>query len=98
MKKTVRVTIEREFVIDIPDHLLTPENIAEFEGSMWHLESEDKREELFEYVARCAAYEHPYAEGMGYFGTERMKARADNPKDFIVVDELYDFAEMEITE
>lgn len=96
MKKTVRVTIEKEFHIEIPDHMLTPEFIAEFEGSMWHLESEDKRDELFEYVARCAAYEHPHAECMGYFGPEYMKGRADNPEDFIVVDELIDFAEMEI--
>jgi hypothetical protein len=96
MKRTVRVTIEKEFDIDIPDHLLSDENIQSFEDFMWEIEDEDKREGLFKYAARCAAYDWDFVEGLGYIGEAYMREFMKNPESYIVVSEKYDDCEEEI--
>jgi hypothetical protein len=58
MKKKIRVTIEKEIEIELPDNMLTPEYQAEFERSMWPYRNDD---ELFFYAAEMAAR---YGSGM----------------------------------
>ena len=68
MKKTVRVTIEKEFEIELKDEVLTPEFIKEFESYMWELDGtlERQQKELFEYAARqIALYDLDFIEGLG---------------------------------
>jgi hypothetical protein len=96
MKRTVRVTIEKEFDIDIPDHLLSDENIQGFEDFMWEIEEEDKREGLFKYAARCKAYDWDFAEGLGYIGEAHMRVFMKSPESYIVVSEKYDDCDEEI--
>lgn len=98
MKKTVRVIIEKEIEIDIPDVCLTDENISQFEGYMFELETEDKREALFEYVARMAAQGYDEAEGLGQLGSKYMREYARQPAHFIVTKITVDDMETEIVE
>lgn len=100
MKRTVKVTIEKEFEIDIPEILLTPQHIKDF-NSYIGLDAdvediEDCQAELFRFVARLAAYGYDDAEGMGPMGSEYMKKYAKQPEYFITLDETYDDAEAEI--
>lgn len=63
MKKTVRVTIEKELEIDIPDEMLTPEHVAAFSQTMWEINGPD---ELFGHAARQIAYYGAhFVEGIG---------------------------------
>jgi len=98
MKKTVRVITEKEFDIDIPDHLLTAEYIKEFEQYIGEMDDSDKQRGLFKYAAFHAAKGYDHAEGLGYIGSEYMKNYQISPDDFIVVDEIYDESEEEIVE
>lgn len=53
-RRTIRVTIEKEITIELPDQKLTPEFLAEFSASMWPVES---IHDVFKYAARMAARE-----------------------------------------
>ena len=64
LKKTIRVTIEKEITIEFPDNMLTPEYLQQFRSGLWPVESID---DVFKYAAREAAdgglgYEH---DGLG---------------------------------
>lgn len=98
MKKTVRVIIEKEIEINIPDELLTDEFIAEFESGMFELDDEDKRDSLFKYVACMAAQGYGHVEGMGPIGSEFSKKHLEDPDDFIVTELTMDDVETEIVE
>ena len=52
LKKTIRVTIEKEITIEFPDSMLTPEYLKEFRDGLWPVESID---DVFTYAARMAA-------------------------------------------
>ena len=100
MKRTVKITIEKEFEIDIPEILLTPQHIKDF-NSYIGLNSdvddiEDCQAELFRFVGRLAAMGDDYAEGMGPMGSAYMKEYAKQPEYYITLDETYDDAEAEI--
>jgi hypothetical protein len=83
MKKKVRVITEREYEIDIPDHLLTPEYRAEFESYMFKLDSHP--DALFEYVAQQLACHCPptslYIEGLGYAAWTETCVQGEQGKD-----------------
>lgn len=99
MKRTVKVTIEKEFDIEIPDHLLTDQHIAEFESCMWELDGDGtKVEQLFQYAGRGAAYDWDHLEGMGYMGSKYLRdvQKEDRKKDFIVIYEHYEDCEAEV--
>lgn len=100
MKRKARVTIEKEFEIDIPEILLTPQHIKDF-NSFIGLNSDVEdieacHAELFRFVARCAAYDYAEAEGMGEIGAEFRKKYVTRPEYYITVDEQYDDCEAEI--
>lgn len=87
MKKTVRVTIEKELEIDIPDELLTPEHVAAFSQSMWEIEGPD---ELFGHAARQIAYYGAhFVEGLGQCGHT-------TPDATVLFRELLDECEVEV--
>jgi hypothetical protein len=96
MKRTVRVTIEKEFIIDIPDHLLTAEYIKEFEDFIGERYEDNKQDGLFKYAAWHAAKDYNEAEGLGYLDAEYKKKYMDRPEDFIVVEEIYEDTEEEV--
>ena len=63
MKRTVNVTIIKELEIDIPDELLTKEEIEMFNDTMWNINGPD---DLFAYAARyIALYDDGRVEGLG---------------------------------
>lgn len=95
MKKSVRVIIEKEYIVDIPDILLTEEHIKSFEEHMFPLEG-DKVEGLFKHAARCAAYDWGDAEGLGEVGECYKKQWAKQPEYFIGANEQYNESEEEI--
>lgn len=93
MKKTVRVTIEKEIEIDIPDHMLTPEYKADFESGLWKYEDEN---ELFTYAARMAAGQGDgHYEGLGFLGYRLAQYIATPDVRFEI---LYDDLETEVLE
>jgi hypothetical protein len=97
MKKTVRVTIEKEIEIDIPDEFLTEEFISEFESYMFELDDEDKRDGIFKHVAYCSANDMAHAEGVGYLRSKWEQQH--NPDEaMIVVHNTVDDTETEIVE
>jgi len=53
-RRTIRVTIEKEITIELPDEKLTPEFLVEFDEAMWPVDSID---DVFKYAARMAARE-----------------------------------------
>lgn len=84
MKKTVSVTKTSCYEIDIPDNLLTPEEIKEFESMMWELYN--PVEDLFKYAATLAADGHHYVEGLGPIGPGTRSMLAD--KSFIIANRI----------
>ena len=63
MKKTVRVTIEKEIEIDVYDDIASEEFLNSFSKVMWPVDSVD---EIFEYIAtRIAEYGNNFVEGVG---------------------------------
>ena len=61
--KTVRVTIEREIEITIPDNLLTEESLKEFSSYLFDVEQVD---DLFKYAAESLFDNNDdYVEGLG---------------------------------
>lgn len=102
MKKTVRVVIEKEIEIDIPEILLTPQHIKDF-NSYIGLDNDVEdieacQDELFRFVACMAAQGYDDAEGMGELGSEYRKRYVKQPEYFIVVNETCDDIEAEIVE
>lgn len=88
MKKTVRVTIEKEIEIDIDDALLTQGALAEFESYMFQLDSSDKVSDVFKYVA-TQVFEDDcmFVEGFGEARPDRYVKQTDTKIVFNVVDE-----------
>lgn len=97
MKKTVRVIIEKEIEIDIPDGLLTNSFITEFEGYMFELDDDDKRDGLFKHVGWCHAKGIEYAEGIGHIRT-RWEQEKFPAEVMIVARTIVDDTETEIVE
>ena len=92
MKKTVRITIEKEFEIDIVDTLLTEEAMKEFSSYMWEV---TEPSELFEYVARsCFDEQSTHIEGLGKVVPKYMKQF--NEKAVITFNNTYEDIETEI--
>ena len=94
MKKTVRVTIEKEIEIDIDDSCLTPEALAEFESYMFSLCDEgdtlgDKQDEMFKYVAQSVVNGgRTSVEGLGVAVPDYMKGiHKDAEAEFDLKDE-----------
>lgn len=69
MKKTVRITCTKEYDIEIPDHLLTDEELQGFDDfigfSGYSDNREDKVVEMFTFTARQIFNEIGFAEGIG---------------------------------
>jgi hypothetical protein len=104
MKKTVRVTIEKEFEIEIEDKLLNEEFVNGFEKSFWELDGNsvsEKIESLFGVAARQIAYgEDSFVEGIGACaGAFSVSYLRQAGRDISVVyDEVYDETETEIVD
>lgn len=103
MKRTVRVIIEKEVELDIPDCLLTPEHIKAFNDYIGLDADVDDieacRAELFQYCARLkAAWGWDHAEAMGYMGSEYMREHMTHPEEFIVAEVTYEDVETEMME
>lgn len=63
MKRTVMVTITKEFEIEIPDEMLTDEEIDSFTENMFEVDGVD---DLFSYAAKqIALYDTGNVEGLG---------------------------------
>ena len=92
MKKTVRVTIEKELEIQIPDHLLTQEHVDSFSKIMWEIDGPDG---LFEHAGRqIAYYDDPiFVEGLGPCMTF---ASPEHSSDAIVFRQTADECEVEV--
>lgn len=68
MKKTIRVTIEKEYEIELAPEVLTQEFVDEFESYMFELDGndlEEKQESLFKFAATQAQYNPTFIEGLG---------------------------------
>lgn len=92
MKKTVRITIEKEFEIDIDDSLLTEESLKEFSSYMWDATSPHQ---MFEYVARsCFDGQTTFVEGLGEAVPKHMKKFSENA--VITFNMTYEDTEVEI--
>lgn len=68
MKKTVRVTIEKEYEIELAPEVLTQEFIDEFQSYMFKLSGEDledKQDSLFQFAAKQIAQDCLFVEGVG---------------------------------
>ena len=76
MKKTVRVTVEKEFEIEIPDEMLAPESVETFSRTIFSIDGPD---DLFKHAARqIAEYGDHFVEGIGPSITFReMYSRGD---------------------
>ncbi|MGZ8887946.1 MAG: hypothetical protein ACXW1D_00140 [Halobacteriota archaeon] len=104
MKRTVRVIIEKEVELDIPDCLLTPEHIKAFNDYIGLDADVDDieacRAELFRFVGRLKALydDADHAEGMGYMGSEYMRPRMAHPEEFIISEVTYEDIEAEMVE
>ena len=87
--KTVRVTIEREIEITIPDNLLTEESIKEFSDYIFVVEQAD---DVFKYAAECLFNNNDdYVEGLGQ-GRWRGSSLA-NPLDDILYEQRDNYVE-----
>ncbi len=63
MKKTVRVTIEKEIEINLPDEVASEEFLNSFSEVMWPVDSVD---DISEYVAKqITEYGNTFVEGVG---------------------------------
>lgn len=102
MKKTVKVTIEKEFDIEIDDKLLNEDFVTAFEKGFWELEGsslDEKIECLFRVAARQIAHgESSFVEGVGpcagVFSADYY--RKVGREISVVYDEVYDETETEI--
>lgn len=101
MKRIVKVTIEKEYEISIPESSLTHDEIEAFEQSFWELDADDyegKVNKLFEAAAyQLANGEEYFVEGIGPCSSVFTANLRD--KSPVVVYELLDeFTETEIVE
>lgn len=63
MKRVIQVVITKELEIEIPDELLTKEEIEMFNDTMWNIDGPD---DLFAYAAKTIAqYDDGRVEGLG---------------------------------
>ena len=62
MKKLIKVTVQHQMLVDIPDHLTTEEFLQLFSEDLWEVKEAN---ELFKHVAECAVKGHDFADGMG---------------------------------
>jgi hypothetical protein len=93
MKRTVMVTITKEFEIEIPDDRLTPEALAEFSAYMFDV---DDPNEMFHLAAeQVGNYGEVYVEGLGQLGEEYMRGRPGY-ENMIVYRETFAETESEI--
>jgi len=66
MKKTYTVTLTKDVEVDIPDELLTEDEIREFAGYMFPVKT---KEEIAQYAAEYVArWENNFVEGLGSIG------------------------------
>lgn len=92
--KTVRVVIEREIEIMIPDGFLTDENLKNFSSYMFKIDSIDG---LFEYAATCVfENEDVYIKGLGK-AKWRDTCSVIKPDD-ILYDQVYEDIEATIVD
>jgi hypothetical protein len=102
MKKTVCVTIEKEYEIELGDSVLTQEFINEFESYMFELDGdtlEEKQGSLFEFAARQLAIgEEYFIEGIGNIASVRTVdfKRKQGDKIVVVWDDKYENIEAEV--
>lgn len=90
MKKTVTVTIEKQFEIEIDDEHLTPEKIADFSSYMFEVGGVD---DLFKYAGeQVARYEDNFIEGIG-----PAKSAVNKKDEPVSYREIYDEASVEVT-
>ncbi len=103
MKKSVRVTREFEYEIDLDDSILNQQFVDAFERSFWELDGdslEDKISNLFE-VAACqlANGEENFIEGLGECSSKGMLQYRDKSNKYnVVYDNVYEETETEIVD
>lgn len=103
MKRTVRVTIEKEYEIELKDEILTQKHVDDFEQSFWELDGyslEEKLSNLFEVAAlRLAQGEERFIEGLGPCMSIFVKQyKPDADKMNVFYEETVDDIETEIVE
>lgn len=105
MKRTVRVTIEKEYDIELADEVLTEEHVKMFESAFWELDGntfEEKRDDLFKVAAhQISRGEYEFVEGIGYCCPAVSVAykRQYSDKNIVVVyEELTDYTDAEFVE
>jgi hypothetical protein len=104
MKKTVRVTKEFEYEIDIDDSLFTPQFVKDFQESFWELDGyclESKYKDLFKVAAgQLANGEEYFIEGLGACASIRTAEykRRDGMTINVVWKDIYEDMEVELVE
>jgi hypothetical protein len=102
MKKTVRVTTEKEYEIEIHEEILKQSFINEFESYMFELEGtnlEQKQNDLFAFAARQLAQgEESFIEGIGKIASVRTAKFKQDQGDVIplVWNDTYEDVETEV--
>lgn len=95
IKRTVKVTIEKEIEVTFPAEWASAENIKEWCEGLWHIDGAD---DIAKYAARMAAY---YGGGGDHDGIRRlveegMEKFLEPGQPYMTFRELYDEAEEEI--
>lgn len=97
MKRRVKVTIEKEFVIEFTPAMFAgmsvEQYLAEFKKGLWDVETID---DVFKYAARmCAYYGNGTHDGLGLIGPDHQTyPRVPDVK----FDEIFDESEEEVIE
>lgn len=96
IKRTVRVTIEKEIEVELTPAMFggmtQEEYLAEFRKGMWHVESID---DVVKYAARCAAY-GPIGREEDGLGLVNDRDSTYPRKGDVLVHEIIDECECEI--
>ncbi|MEC5207427.1 hypothetical protein QF022_002383 [Vogesella perlucida] len=92
IKRKVRVTIEKEFIIEMPSEFGTEQYLEDFRSGLWHVESVD---DVAKYAARMAAYYGGGAEHDGLGLLDSSSSTYPRVPDVKFV-ELEDYCEEEI--
>lgn len=103
MKRIVKVTIEKEYEIELDPSLLTEEYVKEFEAYMFKLDGdthEEKLNSLHQYAAEDIARwgEDRHIEAMGYSGWRDASKYFNCEKPHVLYHMLDDYVESEIVE